>query len=70
MTQADTQSFTNPVSSRPNARQVFRSIVRKIGLLLKPPFDPTHLSANLRRDAGLDDTGLERRKVARAPLIR
>lgn len=70
MTQADAQSFTNPASSRSNAHQVFHTIAMKIALLLKQPFNPSHLSANLRREAGLDDADLERRKAASAPLIR
>jgi len=32
--------------------------------------DPDRLPARLRRDAGIDELAIERRRVARAPLIR
>ncbi len=38
--------------------------------LFRPQFDPTGLSARLRRDAGIDECELERTKAANAPLIR
>ena len=32
--------------------------------------DPDRLPARLRRDAGMDELAIERRRIARAPLIR
>ena len=39
-------------------------------LLLQPPSDLGHLTARLRRDAGIDELEVERKEVAGAPLIR
>ena len=50
------------------------SLVKKcfatINQLIESRNDPTHLTARLLRDAGIDELEIERRKVARAPLIR
>ena len=35
-----------------------------------PSFDPSQLNARLRRDAGIDEIEVERRKAVLAPLIR
>ena len=49
-------------------------LVKKYLTALKPLFqkrnDPSRLTARLRRDAGIDELDLERKKLARAPLIR
>lgn len=60
--------------------QVAQQHLGRIGLLEKclaaiiPSFqslnDPTHLTARMRRDAGIDELEIERKKLARAPLIR
>lgn len=41
-----------------------------LGRLLAADHDAERLSGRLRRDAGLDDLEQERKRLARAPLIR
>ena len=40
-----------------------------INLSFQSRNDPTRLTARIRRDAGIDELEIERRKLARAPLI-
>jgi len=47
-----------------------QSVMKALGSLFRPGSDPIHLNRHLRRDAGVDELELERRRVLRAPLIR
>ena len=47
-----------------------QSVMKALGSLFRPGADPIHLNRHLRRDAGVDELELERRRVLRAPLIR
>jgi len=44
--------------------------IKAFSFAFRPSCDLIHLNPHLRRDAGIDELGLERLTIVRAPLIR
>ena len=64
-------SQNKPARQRPrSARTIAERLVRGLGGLFTPPFDPARLSEAARRDAGISDCDVAMSKARNRPLVK
>ena len=64
-------SQKQPARQRPrSARTIAERLLRGLGALFTPRFDPTRLSKAARRDAGLPDCDVALFEARKSPLVK